>query len=188
MKRKKGKKRDWKKELIVLAITLLILFIYNNYSSEIEAYANNYFNVNIVKENSVNEKLNIKTTESFNLDNIPEYSGSPYVIINDNIPNFSNNDYANEEFEFYSDLDELGRCGVAYANICKEIQPKIGEERGNISSIHPSGWKNKNYKKLGGFIYNRCHLIGWQLSAENDNPKNLITGTKYMNVDRNVTF
>ena len=92
-------------------------------------------------------------------------------------------------FEYYSDLDELGRCGVAYANICQELMPT--EKRESISSVTPSGWNNKKYDSGlvdGGWIYNRCHLIGFQLAGENANPKNLITGTRYLNIEGMLPF
>lgn len=107
-----------------------------------------------------------------------------YVEINNNVPFFT--DYTTNVFEEYSDLDNLGRCGVAYANICKELQPT--EKRGNIGSVKPSGWQTSNYNEYpglidGNYLYNRCHLIGYQLAGENANEKNLITGTRYLNID-----
>lgn len=122
------------------------------------------------------------------LDEIPDFSGEPYVILNDNMPDFDVSDMTLDPFETYSNLDSLGRCGVAYANICVELMPT--DERGDISSVKPSGWKNKDYGDLvdGGYLYNRCHLIGFQLAGENDNEKNLITGTRYFNVDGMLPF
>ena len=123
------------------------------------------------------------------LASIPAYSGRPYVEINGNEPYFSEEDRRNTEaFEDYSNLDALGRCGVAYANICKEIMPT--EERGKIGQIRPSGWHTANYHELvdGNYLYNRCHLIGYQLAGENANEKNLITGTRYLNVDGMLPF
>lgn len=120
------------------------------------------------------------------MDEISEYSGQIYVEINNNNPYFSEEDYTKEAFEKYSNLDEKGRCGVAYANICKEIMPKDGETRGSISNVKPTGWKQKKY--AGEYLYNRCHLIGYQLSAENANERNLITGTKYFNVQGMLPF
>lgn len=117
---------------------------------------------------------------------IPKYSGKPYAIINNNKPFF--NEYSRTAFENYSDLDKLGRCGVAYANICKEIMPT--EERGQIGSVKPSGWHTVKYNGVinGNYLYNRCHLIAYQLAGENANPKNLITGTRYLNIDGMVPF
>ena len=109
------------------------------------------------------------------------------MVINDNIPDFSDEDKTTEVFEIYSDLDILGRCGVAYANICEELMPT--EKRQSIQEIHPTGWENKQYDIVDqGSLYNRCHLIGFQLAGENDNVKNLITGTRYMNVEGMLPF
>lgn len=94
---------------------------------------------------------------SYELNSIPEYNNEPYVVLNDNIPEFTEADYTTESFEKYSELDSLGRCGVAYANICRETMPKEDEERGDISSVKPTGWVQKRYD--GEYLYNRCHLI-----------------------------
>lgn len=116
------------------------------------------------------------------LEDIPAYAGSPFVEINQNIPEFDEADMSTTSFERYSSLDFRGRCGVAYANIGRDLMPT--EERGSISSVTPSGWNNKKYDNVDqGYLYNRCHLIGYQLSGENANEKNLITGTRYLNVD-----
>lgn len=118
---------------------------------------------------------------------VPEFSGNPYNVINNNIPYFTETEKQLGVFEKYSDLDELGRCGVAYANLCKELMPK--EKREDIRSVEPSGWQNKEYDFIEGkYIYNRCHLIGFQLAGENANEKNLITGTRYMNVQGMLPF
>ena len=131
-----------------------------------------------------------KSSYSFDTEDIPPYISSPYTTLNNNIPNFSKNDYTTNSFEKYSELDSLGRCGVAYANICKEIMPSDGEEREIIGSIKPSGWKTVRYDKLidGNYLYNRCHLIGYQLAGENANKRNLITGTRYMNITGMLPF
>lgn len=133
---------------------------------------------------------NISDVSSFDLSSIPEYTDNPYVYINNNIPNFREEEYTTKSFEKYSKLDDLGRCGVAYANICKEIMPKKDEKRESISEIKPSGWKNVKYDGIidGKYLYNRCHLIGWQLAGENANKQNLITGTRYMNVEGMLPF
>ena len=121
------------------------------------------------------------------LSNIPAYSNSPYVVINDNVPFFNAADLTTSSYESYSNLDELGRCGVAIASVGKDIMPT--EERGNIGSVKPSGWHSVRYQGIdGNYLYNRCHLIGYQLTAENANEKNLITGTRYMNVDGMLPF
>nr|WP_330372374.1 DNA/RNA non-specific endonuclease [Pseudobutyrivibrio sp. MD2005] len=124
-------------------------------------------------------------TESatFSIDQVGTYSGKPYIAINNNVPFFTGADKVRTDaFETFSNLDSLGRCGVAYANICKELMPT--EERGEIGNVRPSGWHTANYHEYvdGNYLYNRCHLIGYQLSGENNNEKNLITGTRYLNV------
>lgn len=120
------------------------------------------------------------------IDEIPEYSGQIYAEINNGNPYFSEEDYTTKSFEKYSELDEKGRCGIAYANICKEIMPPDGDERGDISSIKPTGWVQRKYN--GEYLYNRCHLIGHQLSDEDANELNLITGTRYFNVNGMLPF
>ncbi|MEQ2456390.1 DNA/RNA non-specific endonuclease [Flavonifractor hominis] len=118
------------------------------------------------------------------LDQIPAYSGEPYVTVNDNEPFFTEEEFTTESFETYSELDDLGRCGTAYANVGQDLMPT--QERESISSVTPSGWENVEYD--GQYLYNRCHLIGFQLTGENANERNLITGTRYMNVDGMLPF
>ena len=121
------------------------------------------------------------------LDAIPAYDGKAYVAVNNNEPFFTDSDMTTTAFENYSDLDSLGRCGVAYANICKDIMPT--EERGKIGMIKPSGWHTVKYDVIKDrYLYNRCHLIGYQLAGENANPKNLITGPRYLNVEGMLPF
>ena len=120
---------------------------------------------------------------------LPKYSGEAYVVVNNNQPNFSASELTTKGYEKYSSLDSLGRCGVAIASCGKEIMPGANEERGSISSIKPTGWIQKSYSGIsGGYLWNRCHLIGWQLSAENANRQNLITGTRYMNINGMLPF
>lgn len=124
----------------------------------------------------------LESVETVSLADIPDYSGTPYVVINENIPFFDEADLITTSYEFYSELDSLGRCGVAVANIGQDIMPT--EERGTIGPIKPSGWHTVKYDGIdGNYLYNRCHLIGYQLSGENANEKNLITGTRYLNVE-----
>ena len=118
------------------------------------------------------------------LDELPAYAGEPYVTVNANQPFFEETDYTTEAFETYSELDALGRCGPAWACVGTELMPS--EDRESISSVTPSGWINVEYD--GQYLYNRCHLIGFQLTGENANEKNLITGTRYMNVDGMLPF
>lgn len=121
------------------------------------------------------------------LQDVPEFSQDAYVVINDNMPEFSEEDFSNQSYEWYSQLDDLGRCGTAMANIGLDLMPT--EERGSISHIKPTGWHSVQYDQVEGkSLYNRCHLIGFQLTAENDNEKNLITGTRYMNVQGMLPF
>ncbi len=119
---------------------------------------------------------------------IPAYSGSPYVEVQSNEPQFSDTDKARGDFENYSDLDSLGRCGVAFALISTQTMPT--QERGSIGMIKPSGWQTVRYDGLvdGNYLYNRCHLIGYQLAGENANEKNLITGTRYLNTEGMLPF
>ena len=120
---------------------------------------------------------------------LPAYSGTAYTVVNNNQPNFSAEELTTKGYEKYSSLDSLGRCGVALASCGKEIMPGANEERGSISSIKPTGWIQKSYSGVsGGYLWNRCHLIGWQLSAENANKQNLITGTRYMNINGMLPF
>ena len=121
------------------------------------------------------------------LDDIPTYSGDAYIAVNDNQPFFTQDELTTDAFETYSELDSLGRCGTAYANICRELMPT--EPRGDISSVKPTGWQSVKYDFVDGkSLYNRCHLIGFQLAGENANPKNLITGTRYLNIEGMLPF
>lgn len=121
------------------------------------------------------------------LDNIPPFASSPYVAINNNQPYFEQSEITAVSFEYYSELDELGRCGVAFASIGIDLMPD--EPRGNIGQIKPSGWQSVKYDFVDGkYLYNRCHLIGFQLTGENANEKNLITGTRYMNTKGMLPF
>lgn len=110
-----------------------------------------------------------------------------FITVNENVPQFEENEITTESFETYSDLDDLGRCGPAIACIGKDIMPT--EERGAIGQVKPSGWQIAKYDIVDGkYLYNRCHLIGYQLSGENANEKNLITGTRYMNMEGMLPF
>ena len=121
------------------------------------------------------------------LNSVPEYSGSPYIAVNSNKPSFTDSSFTTKAFESYSALDSLGRCGTALANVCRDTMPTA--ERGSIGSVKPSGWKTVKYDGIDGkYLYNRCHLIGYQLTAENANEKNLITGTRYLNVEGMLPF
>lgn len=175
---KRTKKVEKKLEKLVISlIVVIIIAVLEYFMGYISSFVEKIFG----KEEP--------TVISYNIGEIPEFTNSPYTIINENKPNFDEKDY-NREFEEYANLDSLGRCGVAYANITRKTMPQDGVQRESISSVYPSGWKNKEYKGLidGDYIYNRCHLIGWQLGAENDNKLNLITGTRYFNVQGMLPF
>jgi DNA-entry nuclease len=125
--------------------------------------------------------------ESFDIGSVPAYNGEPYVEVNNNVPFFKDMHYTEEVFETYSGLDKLGRCGPAFVNICEDVLPI--SEREKIGTVKPSGWQMSKYDIIEGkYLYNRCHLIGFQLAGENDNEKNLVTGTAYMNVTGMLPF
>ena len=118
---------------------------------------------------------------------VPDFSQNAFEFLNDNVPNFTDEDLTTEAYEYYSDLDQLGRCGYAMACVGRETMPT--EERGDISRIKPTGWKQAQYNIVdAGNLYNRCHLIGFQLTGENDNEKNLITGTRFLNLEGMLPF
>ena len=157
------------KKIVSLVIVLLLTFISNMFLD---------FTDNITF--FINSKLNNKNNISHNLSDIPEYRGFSFVVLNNNEPNFDYNNLSASSFEEYSNLDYLGRAGVAFANISSDLMPT--EERGSIGSVKPSGWHTVKYDNVSGkYLYNRCHLIGFQLTGENANEKNLITCTRQMN-------
>ena len=126
-------------------------------------------------------------TSAFSIWEIPAYSGTPYTEVNDNKPYFTEADLTTQSFETYSELDSLGRCGVAYANVGQDLMPT--EPRGEIGAVKPTGWHLVKYDNVDGkYLYNRCHLIAYMLAAENANPQNLITGTRYLNVQGMLPF
>lgn len=158
----------------VAALLLLLALLFGGCS-----YVQSGLDTQTVQEN---------TQKSYESTDIPAYAGNSFVILDDNKPAFSKQDRERTDaFETYSDLDELGRCGVAYANICKELMPT--EERGAIGMVKPTGWHTVKYDNVEGkYLYNRCHLIGYQLAGENANEKNLITGTRYLNMTGMLKF
>lgn len=164
------RKKKNKKGIIPL-ILIIILLVYNTYYVEINSFFASF----------------ASTNENYTLESIPEYNGSIYIELNNNEPEFSENDLSIESFETYSTKDYLGRCGVAYANIGIDLMPT--EERKSIGSIKPTGWHTIKYDIVDGkYLYNRCHLIGYQLSGENTNSENLITCTRQMNVKGMLPF
>lgn len=171
MTRKKSSK-DFERKVIYIIILLLFSIV---------TY---YFTNNQTHNNSSRNEI-IQT--SSDLSNIPEYSGSPYITINNNEPLFIKEDENIDPVEQYGDLDYLGRCTKAFAKVGIDTMPT--KERESISNVKPSGWKSVKYDIVDGkYLYNRCHLIGYQLTAENANKENLITGTRYLNVEGMLPF
>lgn len=134
-----------------------------------------------------NEKAVSGQSDTFHVNDIPEYKGEAYAAVNGNRPYFQAHELSTNEFEAYSELDALGRCGTAFANVSPQSMPT--EERGSIGQVKPSGWHTVRYDCVDGkYLYNRCHLIGYQLTAENANVENLITGTRYLNIEGMLPF
>ena len=169
------KKKTMNIFIFVLCILLVLVVFYYFNNSESYAY----------KEPT--STTTTTTKEFISNGEYPDYSGDAYIELNGNIPNFSDSDYSTTSIEMYSPLDNLGRCGVAYSNIGKDLMPT--EKRGSISNVKPSGWQSVKYDNVPGkYLYNRCHLIGYQLTGENDNELNLITCTRFMNATTMLYF
>lgn len=165
----RGKNMKKRSKLFVFILLLGVLFYFKD-----DIYNYTYSIINT-------------SNESYDIENLPEYDGNSYVIVNDNIPYFKEEEYTTTSFEKYSELDLLGRCGVASANISKDLMPT--EKRGSIGMIKPGGWHTIKYDHIDGkYLYNRCHLIGYQLTGENANEKNLITCTRSMNTKGMLQF
>ena len=173
-------KKKQKKKLIKLVFSIVIMLLL----SAAGYWGGTY---EILYNQGGTTEISYSST-SFNLENIPEFEKNiPYVIINNNEPEFDEKYFTTKSYEKYSDLDKLGRCGNAFANIGIDIMPK--EERESISQVKPTGWHTVKYDCVEGkYLYNRCHLIGYQLTAENANERNLITGTRFMNVEGMLPF
>ncbi len=161
---------------------LLILIVSLSVLSGCSAGENNFFNDLDITAQSASDYVN------YDLSNIPDYDGKAYVELNGNVPEFSESEKtSSESFEEYGKLDLLGRCTYAVSCIGKDLMPT--EKRGSIGSVKPSGWHISKYDFVDGkYLYNRCHLIGYQLTAENANERNLITGTRYLNVEGMLPF
>lgn len=167
MARRKRKSNNFSKVLGFIFACLFVLVAY--YQDDIYSWA--YPNSN----------------DNYTIDDIPAFTNASYIVLNNNKPEFSDDDYQNESYEKYSPLDKLGRCGAAIANIGVDLMPM--EERGSIGEVKPSGWHTVKYDFVDGkYLYNRCHLIGYQLTGENANPKNLITCTRSMNTKGMLEF
>lgn len=157
----------------------------NEYTSLETEEGSSEQSTNIKEENPTQPQ--VSTVPQITISDIPTYSEKSYVAINNNVPGFTEAELSTTSYEFYSELDSLGRCGVVYACIGKDIMPT--EERGSIGQVKPTGWHTVKYDIVdGNYLYNRCHLIGYQLTGENANTKNLITGTRSMNVDGMLPF
>lgn len=180
MKEKSNNNSNINKNTNIKQILTLILFVIITF---IGIYATNNYNEN-------QNKVGIEQTISYTLDTVPEYSSKAYVPINNNIPNFDDEYFTTNSFEDYSNLDDYGRCGVAFANLNKEgTMPKENEGRKSLDKVIPSGWKDTSYPELNlSNLYNKCHLIAFSLSAENANDKNIITGTRYFNISGMTPF
>ena len=153
-----------------------------------EDKANNFENASQSdrKENNASSAPAVSSPE-ISVSDIPAYSGNAYTAINNNQPYFTDSEITSVSFENYSPLDSLGRCGAASASVGKDIMPT--EERGNIGQVKPTGWHTVKYDNVDGkYLYNRCHLIGYQLTGENANERNLITGTRYLNTRGMLPF
>ena len=139
-------------------------------------------------EQNANENSLSAEAPAFSLSSIAEYTDKPYVAVNGNVPYFTESELTDQSYEYYSDLDALGRCGTACASIGQDLMPT--ESRGSIGMVKPTGWHTVRYDDLvdGKYLYNRCHLIGFQLTSENANTKNLITGTRYLNIEGMLPF
>lgn len=178
--------------VLLVVVGLLTWFVGKNKTDLIDLPTEDVSQTTEVSGNNnsiTKPESSVSTTDSVSsvsADSIPKYSGEPVVVINDNEPEFSK-DYKAEAFEQYAYLDKYGRCVDAFACVCKETMPT--EKRGQISSVKPSGWQHVEYDFVDGkSLYNRCHLIGYQLTAENANERNLITGTRYMNTEGMLPF
>lgn len=148
-------------------------------------------NTQIQTEASTKQKernmVSMSASAQFDFSAVPEYSGQAYVPVNDNVPFFNEEELTTESFEIYGELDSLGRCTAASASVGQDLMPTA--ERGSIGQVKPTGWHTVKYDNVDGkYLYNRCHLIGYQLTAENANEENLITGTRYFNTEGMLPF
>lgn len=185
MAKKRRRRKKKKQDIFAYLFIVLIGFLIAYYRNQLIDLTYQYIVPVIDKNEFIQTK--IFRHQNYDLSNIPEYSGEPYVEIKNNIPNFNLNIDYTKSFETYSNLDGLNRCGVAFANIGKDLMPT--EERGSIGMVKPSGWHTIKYSGIdGNYLYNRCHLIAFELTGENDNTKNLITCTRSMNVNGMLPF
>lgn len=185
----------------LLSLLLLIIFLFSGCTADTSVYeSNNVLEIESVEsQTATSEKGNNKDTsqvekentgipkETFDLSSLPRYSGQAYTVVNGNIPYFTEDEHTTTSFETYEPLDSLGRCGIAFSCVGVDIMPT--EERGSIGSVKPTGWQTIRYENIDGkYLYNRCHLLGYQLTGENANVRNLITGTRYLNIEGMLPF
>ena len=178
----------------VISVILSLLFFFGcsanviNTTTNQSTFVSNTASTTSSQSSTENNITSSATTEqTFDISSIPDYNGSPYVEINDNEPQFTKSEITTSSFEIYGDLDSLGRCTTAFSCIGKDLMPT--EKRGEIGSVKPTGWHLAKYDFIDGkYLYNRCHLIGYQLTGENANEKNLITGTRYLNIQGMLPF
>lgn len=183
--------KNFKKTIRFIFLSLfLVAFFVSHIKGDFSKKDNSNTKNIISTKNIANNKKEIEKTlkiSKLDVNNLPKFIGKPYVVINDNNPFFENENLKSKSFEDYANLDNLGRCGVANAIIGKDIMPI--EKRENISSVKPSGWQKIRFDEIDGkSLYNRCHLIGFQLAGENANKKNLVTGTRFLNVKGMLPF
>lgn len=175
-------KRRKKKSIAFILVFIALVAVFSFFKDDIQSFVES-----LAPKESYALPEESETSPTYQIDDIPAYQGNSYVVLNDNEPNFTETDYTTNAFEQYSDLDSLGRCGVAFANVSLETMPT--EERGSIGQVKPSGWHTVKYDNVSGkYLYNRCHLIGYQLTGENANEKNLITCTRSMNTEGMLPF
>lgn len=174
------------KKLLALLLSIMMLFTLTACEEEEVDFALDVA-VAVLEELENYENGGSFPGEAQSLEEIPEFSGEAYVAVNGNVPFFLPEEYTTESYEYYSELDDLGRCGVTMACIGVDIMPT--EDRGSIGSVKPSGWQSVKYDIVDGkYLYNRCHLIGFQLAGENANKQNLITGTRFLNIEGMLPF
>lgn len=172
------------KKLLALLLSFLLLFTLTACQEEDVELA---VDVAIAVLEELEEQSRTEGASADSVEEIPPFSGEAYIAINGNVPFFVEEELTTESYEEYAELDDLGRCGVTEACIGIDIMPT--EDRGDIGSVKPSGWKSVKYDIVEGkYLYNRCHLIGFQLAGENANKRNLITGTRYLNIEGMLPF
>ena len=189
------------KQKKLLSLLLLIIFLFSGCTADTSvSESNNVLEIKTVEtQTAASEKEQAEeiaqvgkentdiTKGAFDLSSLPKYSGQAYTVVNDNIPYFTEDEHTTTSFETYESLDSLGRCGMAFSCVGVDIMPT--EERGSIGSVKPTGWQTIRYENVDGkYLYNRCHLLGYQLTGENANVRNLITGTRYLNIEGMLPF